>query len=449
MFNRIVAISTVVAALIFAVQTSAQRTITIDDAISLSLKHNKSVQVARLAIQKADARVAEALGSALPTLGVTAGYTRNLQLPVFFLPNFDNPSSGPTPVTIGLNNQYIVQAQAQQLLFNSAVLTGIGASKIYLQAAQAQLAAAEAQAVTDTKKRFYGALLTRELDTIARATLANAEETYRTIGALFKEGLVAEFDQIRTEVALDNIRPLVTDAELAYTNALGALVLQLGLEPTESIVPVGEFSDAAITILAEDEATRRALQYNYELKALDYQVRVTKEFIDINRSDYFPTLALFGMWQNQGQSETFSNWVSASSSAVGLNFSINIFNGFRTQAKVEQSSVDYLTIQQQYAQLSDFTRFQVRTGLNTLKSARLRIEALRATVRQAERGLEISRIRYNEGTGNLLEISDAETALARARVNRVQALHDYVVAVADYERVVGLVNPQYITPVKD
>lgn len=449
MFSRIVTVIAIAAASFSAVPAMAQRTITLDDAISISLKQNKIVQVARLGVDKANAQVAEALGSALPTLGVTAGYTRNLQLPVFFLPNFDNPSSGPTAVTIGLKNQYQVQAQAQQLLFNSAVLTGIGASKIYRQAAQAQLAAAEAQAVTETKKRFYGALLTRELDTIARATLANAEETYRTIGALFKEGLVAEFDQIRTEVALDNIRPLVTDAQLAYSNALGALVVQLGLDPTDSIVPVGEFSDVAVTTLAQDEATRRALQSNYELKALDYQVRVLKEFIDISRSDYYPTVSLFGMWQNQGQSESFSNWISASSSAVGVNFSLNIFNGFRTKAKVEQSSVDYLTIQQQYAQLTDFTRFQVRTTLNTLLSARLRIDAQKSTVRQAERGLEISRIRYSEGTGNLLEISDAETALARARVNRVQALHDYVVAVAEYERILGFVNPQYLTPVQD
>lgn len=449
MFSRIVAIIAIVSAVFCAAPLMAQRTITLDDAIAITLKQNKSVQVARLGVDKAKAQITEAFGNILPTLGVTAGYTRNLQSPVFFLPNFQDPSQGPTAVAIALKNQYQVQAQASQILFNSAVFTGLGATKIYRQAAEAQLIAAEAQAVTDTKKRFYGALLARELDTIARATLANAEETYRTIGALFKEGLVAEFDQIRTEVALDNIRPLVTDAKLTYANAVGALIVQLGLEPNDSITPVGEFSDADIPTLAQDEATSRALVNNYELKALDYQVRVLKELIDVSRSDYFPTLALFGLVQNQGQSDTFSDWVSATSSAVGVNFSLNLFNGFRTQAKVEQSSIDYQSLQQQYALLSDFTRFQVRTSLNTLQSARLRIDAQRATVRQAERGLEIGRIRYTEGTGNLLEISDAETALARARVNRVQALHDYVVAIADYERVLGLVNPQYLTPVKD
>lgn len=449
MFSRIVTQVAIIAAVFSAVPSLAQRSITLDDAIAITLKQNKSVQVARLNVDKAKAQVSEALGNALPSLGVTAGYTRNLQSPVFFLPNFEDPSKGPTAVAIALKNQYQVQAQATQIIFNSAVFTGIGASKLYRQAAEAQLVAAEAQAITDTKKRFYDALLTRELDTIARATLANAEETSRTIAALFKEGLVAEFDQIRSEVALDNIRPLVTDAELAYSNAVGALVVQLGLEPNDSITPVGEFTDAEITTLSHDAATQRALQANYELKALDYQMRVMKEFIDVNRSDYYPTISLFGLVQNQGQSNTFSDWVSATSSAVGLNFSINLFNGFKTKSKVEQSSVDYLSMQQRLAQLSDFTRFQVRTSISTLQSARLRIVAQRSTIRQAERGLEISRIRYNEGTGSLLEISDAETALARARVNRVQSLHDYVVAIAEYERVVGLVNPGYLTPIQD
>ena len=48
------------------------------------------VQIARLAVDKADAQVNEPLGNALPTLNLNAQYNRNIQVPVFFVPNFQN-----------------------------------------------------------------------------------------------------------------------------------------------------------------------------------------------------------------------------------------------------------------------------------------------------------------------------------------------------------------------
>lgn len=424
---------------------AAPRQLTLDDAITIALRENKKVQIARLGVEKAKSQVREAFGNALPSLDLTAQFNRNTQVPIFFIPNFEDPSAGLTPIRVGLNNQYFVTAQARQILFNSAVFTGIGASKIYEDAAEKQLTAAIAEAVTETKKRFYGALLAKELGTIARATLANTEETLRTIEALFREGLVAEYDLIRVQVALDNVKPAVTDADALYQNAVGALTAHLGLPQSEELEPVGSFAEPAGDLPTEDAAIVDALKNNYEIIAVEEQVNVSREFVDVYRGDYFPTLALIGQWQNQGQSDTFSNWLQATTSFVGLNFSVNLFNGLKSQSKIEQASIDHQTASTQLQQLKDYVRLQVRMSMNTVKSARLRIDAQQSTVRQAERGLEIARIRYSEGTGSLLEISDAESALARARVNRIQALHDYAAAVADVEKVTGRVDPKYTT----
>jgi outer membrane protein TolC len=64
-------------------------------------------------------------------------------------------------------------------------------------------------------------------------------------------------------------------------------------------------------------------------------------------------------------------------------------------------------------------------------------------VSQATRGYDISKIRYTEGTGSLLEITDAETSLAQARVNEINALLDYHVKRADFDRVTGVIDEKY------
>lgn len=426
-----------------SVASAAPRSLTMDEAIDLALKNNKEVEASKIGIEKAEARVLEAIGNALPTLSLSAVYQRNIQVPVFFIPNFEDPSKGLSPVRVGLNNQYNVGFQASQILFNSAVFTGIGASKIYEHAAKEQANAVIAKVITDTKKSFYMALLAREFASIARASLKNGEENLATIKLLFNEGLVAEFDAIRAEVGVENIRPFLTQAEAGYKNAVSALQTQMGVGLAEEYEPSGRFDTTLPDIPAEEEAMLRAARENFDVRALELQEKVMDEFVTIYRSDYFPTLALYGNWTNQGQSDTFNGFVSATSSAVGLNLSINLFNGMKSQAKVEQAQADRNTVSVQVQQVRDGIRLQVRAVLNNITSAKQRISAQQRTVDQAQRGYDIALIRYREGTGSLLEINDADLALSQARNNKIQALHDFYAAKADLDRLLANLDQKY------
>lgn len=438
-----IALATVMG-IVYTTLQAATINVTLDEAIDLAVRNNKEVASARLGINKAEAQVAEALGNALPTLNLSAVYQRNVQVPVFFIPNFQDPNAGLQAIRVGLKNQYNVGFQASQILFNSAVFTGIGASRIYEDAAKEQANATTAKVVTDTKKAFYGALLAREFAAISNASLKNGEDNLATIQLLFKEGLVAEFDAIRAEVGVENIRPLVTQAEAAYRNAVSALQTQMGVGLADTYVPVGQFDATLPDIPDEDVAITRAMKENFDLKALELQVKVAGEFVTISRSDYYPTLALYGNWTNQGQSDNFNSFLSATSSGVGLNLSMNLFNGMRSSARVEQSRADEQMLRTAVQQARDGVRLQVRAILNNITSARQRITAQQRTVDQAQRGYEIAQVRYREGAGSLLEISDADLALSRARTNSVQALHDFYNAKADLDRALANIDRKYI-----
>ncbi len=417
------------------------RPMSLDEAISVALKQNKDITIARLAISKASSRVTEALGNALPSVAVNAGYNYNVQLPVFFFPN---PQTGQVaPIRFGLTNAYNVNAQVQQILFNSAVFTGIGASKIYEDAAEAAFDAKVAEVVAETKKHYYRALAASGFVSVAEATFNNVLETRKTITALFNEGLVAEFDKIRADVAVANTEPVLIDARAGANNALAALQTYLALDLTDTLQLSRDGLDTPVDPPAENAALQQAMEQNLDLRALALQVKVAKEFVSISQSDYYPTIAAFGQWQNQGQSETLSNWFSASSTVVGLNFTMTLFNGLRTSSRVEQASIEYKTAQQRYEQVLQLLKLQVRASLNDVRSAKLRIEAQKSSVSQANRGYDIAKIRYTEGTGSLLEITDAETALAQASVNEINALLDYYVKRADFDRVTGIIDEKY------
>jgi len=447
MFNltRVKAVVAILIGLVVGMPIQAATiNITLDEAVDLAVRNNREVASARHGIEKAQAQVAEALGNALPTLNLSAVYQRNVQVPVFFIPNFQDPNAGLQAIRVGLKNQYNVGFQASQILFNSAVFTGIGASRIYEQAASEQANATIAKVITDTKKAFYGALLAREFAGISLASLKNGEENLATIKLLFAEGLVAEFDAIRAEVGVENIRPLVTQANAAYQNAVSALQTQMGVGLADTYTPVGTFDALLPDIPDEELAMAKALKDNFDLKALELQVQVAGEFVTVARSDYYPTLALYGNWTNQGQSDNFSNVLSATSSGVGLNLSMNLFNGMRSTARVEQAKADEQVLRTAVQQARDGIRLQVRAILNNIASARQRIAAQQRTVEQAQRGYDIAQVRYREGAGSLLEISDADLALSRARTNSVQALHDFYAAKADLDRALANIDRKHI-----
>jgi outer membrane protein TolC len=426
--------------------TAGTRDLSLDEAIEIALKQNKNILVAKLSVQKAESQVTEAYGSAMPSVSFNAGFNHNIQLPVFFFPS---PITGEVaPLRIGQTNVYSMTAQVQQVLFNGAVFTAVQSSKLYTDAATAQLDAAVAEVVTETKKKYYQAIAASAYFNVAQSTLDNVKKTRETISALFAEGLVAEFDKIRADVAVANVEPIVIEAASGKYAAQAALQTYLSLDMSDTLVVSADLLPEIEDAPNPDDALVKALEANYDLKALNLQIEVAKKMIDIQASDYYPTLAAFGQWQQQGQSDNLNDWRSATSSLVGLNFSMNLFNGLRTKAKVEQSELDVATALQRKSQISDLIKLQTRTIINQLSSAKARITAQASTVSQAQRGFDISQIRYKEGTGSLLEISDAETALSRAQVNEISARLDYHTTKADYDRVTGQIDERYRRMVK-
>src|SRR3989304_6140572 len=85
----------------YAQEPKAQR-LTLQDAVRTAMEKNSDLRNARLEVDRADARVQEAWGYALPTVNLSSRYTRTLQKPVFFLPDFSDINSGRiVPVAIG------------------------------------------------------------------------------------------------------------------------------------------------------------------------------------------------------------------------------------------------------------------------------------------------------------------------------------------------------------
>lgn len=448
-----------------------QTQIALEEAIQIALKNNREIEISKMEVKKADAAVSEAFGYALPSLDITGSFTHFLEKPKTSFPDFGAMLNNSTysvlfdegiiprddnkylPMDFKLQtfaqaNNFQAEAQVTQILFNSAVFTGIGASQIYKNLAVENLKGTISKTILDIKTAYYGVLLTRDLYNIAKSRFANANDHLNNIKAMRAQGLVSEFAEMQVEVMVENIRPILSQLENANTDATNGLKILLNFPQDQNIDVTGEMVYEEEELPSIDELIIEAKKSNLTLSTLKIKNQLDHEYTSIDRGGYWPTLAAFGNYTYAGSGEEwkFNNYSSA---IVGLSFSMNLFQGGRTQNKVEQDIIVSKQTEEQIKSLTDATELQVNSKLNDLTRIKKQIDAMKRNVSLAERAYKIADDRYKEGEGSELEVKDADVSLSESRINFTNAVHDYLVAKAALYNLVGRVDEQYYDFVSD
>ncbi|MBS4034020.1 MAG: TolC family protein [Ignavibacterium sp.] len=453
----------------FAFRASAQsRVLTLDDAIHLALENNTDIKISLMNTERSRAAVREAFGYALPSLDLSANFAHFLKKPKMPFPDFEALLTNATysilfdegvlprddnkfkPMQTQLQsfaqtNNYEASLTLTQILFSSTVFRGIGASQIYYDLSVAELRNTIGKTKLNVERAFYGSLLMKEMLGITRASFENAQENLSNVNALFDQGLVSDFDRMQAEVQVENIRPTLMQMENMLATTLNDLKLVLGIDQSLDIDVTGEFVYRPEELSDEADMIDFALTNNHGLQSLKLKMNVDEEFIALDLSEYWPTLAAFGNYTYAGSSDKwdFQNYNSAT---VGISFSMNLWKGHQTRNRVQQATITYKQTEQQLEQLRDYITNQVKAKMLELKRVQSLVEAQERNVNLASRAYDIATIRYKEGTGSQLEVQNADVALKQARINRIQSIHSYIITKYELEQILGRINSEYIDP---
>jgi outer membrane protein TolC len=243
---------------------------------------------------------------------------------------------------------------------------------------------------------------------------------------------------------------MVIQSETNYDLAVDALRNTIGLPSSEPITVEGDltFQPYDPAILSSPESL--LVEANPSLRALRLQRDVNQAFVSAERSNYLPTLVAFGNYQYQTQKNTLriSTADFIPSSMVGLQLSLNIFQGFQTNARVDQARIEVLKSESQLVTVENNMRTALRASLGTLDQSQKRLAAQEKNVETAERGYKIVTARFLASAATQLEVNDAQLALTQAKVNRIQAVYDYLVASADLDLLLGRA-PEFVKETKE
>lgn len=416
--------------------------LTLDSAVALGLSQNRDVMIAEKERYKADAQVNEAWSGAMPQLSATGLYTRNIKLPVLFLPpnTAFNPGSSTETLELGSTNSYLLGASLSQVLYSRKVGVALDIAHTYHDFAEEGYRATAQDVTLAVKRAFYAVLLARELAGANREGLDVVRSNVENVRLQYAHGNAAEYDLLRAEVELANTEPLLISAENALLLAQNALKNVLAVPMETEIDVAGDFTFDEVSADVIANAGRNAISTNPGILQLAFQEDMLEKNISIERAGYFPTLSLVGSYQYQTQDNTFAfrNYLWATSLNVGLEVSIPLFDGFRTGARTEQAIIDHEKAHYARLKAEEGLRIQVQAGELRMAEAKKRIAGQEQTIAQAEKAVKIAQVRYRSGVGTQLELMDSQVAMTRARATKAQAVYDFLIAKAEWENSSGI-----------
>lgn len=407
--------------------------INLDQALEIALSENPTVKVADKEIKRYEYARKERAGGLLPTVSLVGTYSRILQKQTMVL--------GDQSIRIGTDNSWVGGVNLSLPIVAPALWKTVQLSEKDVELAVESARSSRISLVYQVRKAYYDLLLAQDSHKALLTGYKNSELNAGNITNKFNQGLVSEYDKLRADVQLKSLIPNLTAAENAVSLATMQLKVLMGLDVDERISFTGSLSDFEhemgrdLSYLSDGSA----LNDNADLRQLDIQTEQLELVRAINKASMLPSLSLSGYYQWTSMNNNFrvGHYQWNPYSGVGLTLSIPLFEGRAKVNRDKQNQINIENIKLQRENLVRNLELSVNNSLNNIQRAVNQVSSNRENIIRAEKAYEISRIRYDVGSGTFIELNDSELTLTQTRLAYNQSVYDYLTARAELERTLG------------
>jgi len=402
--------------------------LTLAQVVDRALCNNPQTRAAWSSARAQGAQVGVARGAFLPSLNASISASGNR--------SEGAPGMAPNSVSNFL--------QGSAGLSAGYVLFDFGARDAALQAALESLTASNYTLDVTLQRVFLSAVQAYYNLFVARAAIDAAlvaersgEEALKAATARNNAGTATPADRLQAQTAYSQAMLNRIQAQGNARSAEGVLANAIGLDagrPVQLVLPDTRVPDQHFdSNLDAMIATARKLRP--DLAAAEAQVRAAQANVDAARASGKPTVSLSA--NINATDSTLATGNPGNSQALGITLSIPLFSGYaptyrteaaRAQAENQQAQRDTLALQ------VALDVWQAHAALVTNVQAVRTSADLVASATESER---LASGRYRAGVGSILDVLTAQSALAAARQQNIQAQYNFHIAKAALARAMG------------
>lgn len=416
-----------------------------NDVADKAMKTSPSVASADAQVAEASARLDQAFAAYFPRVSVGASYTRlsRVEMPDFseLLPSA--PTGGP-----GFEFPQVLD----QVAFNVGLEVPI--SDYILRLTQGYAAAsdsvesrelaAEAERIkirAQAKAAYFNWIRAQGRAVVSGMGVALSRRHLQDAELSFAAGVIAGADVARLKATVAQSRHLLNTA-LALERVVAMQLRRIMHVPLDTKLAIGV--DVMADPPPKQKRTLPALialadKHRLDLRALEKQRDTFENLEDTTKAGYAPRLSAFanGLYARPNPrvfpaQERFDfTWEAG----VRLTWTIN--DTFQTLGAVAEAEAKTAQVEEQLRALEDGVIVAVTQSYSDLDISRSAIEAAKTREEAAKKSLDARRKLFRGGRATATDIIDAERELIEARLQRVDAHVDLLVARANLEQAVG------------
>ena len=442
-----------------AQNTVPVKTLTFEQALEITngnshvLKQNQYLQKEK----KQDVKAAK--GLYLPKVGISASYMRmsdNLHLdltpvrdaitPLYqTLGNYGNFSlPDPTPIRqkllSGLNDVEngdwdrmiqkkefgLVAATMQWPIYTGGKIAA--ANKVAeIQKGEADEVARQKQGelMSELTERYFGLCLARQAVMIRQDVLDGMNKHLDDAIKMEKQGMIANADVLHARVFQAQAEREFSKAkrtqEIVNQSLLNTLAMEeeITLEPSSRLFYLD-------TIEPLDYFIKNARQNNPLLQQVNSKKRLVMQNYKVEKSEYFPAIALEGMYNivDKDLSPYTPDWT------VGIGLNWTLFDGAARYRKVKAAALKTDQVEEVEQKAQSDIETMINKLYQELNMYREQLVELESSKTFTDEYLRVREKAFHEEMSNATEVVDARLAQSQVRIERLQAMYGYDLALA-------------------
>lgn len=274
-------------------------------------------------------------------------------------------------------------------------------------------------------ERYFGMVLAEQSLSVREEVKRTMQLHYQDADKLQKQGQIAN-------VELLNSKLFLADAEREFQKSVRQKSI-LNEALLNTLAEQGSFEIHPVTNLFYLDSIEQvsyfyalALQKSPLLAQVNKKKELANEGFKAEKSGQFPTIALTGMYDiaNKDLSPYLPGYM------VGLGMKWNLFEGSSQNKKIKALSYQKLQVEDFYQKTSSDIRTAINKYYQELSMYREQLQMLDASSALAREYFRVRNKAFTEGMATSAQVADASLLMAKAKIDRLQAMYGYDVSLS-------------------
>ena len=408
---------------------------TLEKSISQALENSYKIRARDERIEQANNVKKQARADFLPKLGTTYSYTKLSEPPI----SRASLLGTGIPLTVGTEDNFRWTWFLRQPLFTGfALISSYRLAELGIDQSRLESDLEKLDLVLRVKEAYFNILGADKAVQVAETTVESLSQTVKVARSFFEVGMIPINDVLKAEVELASAEQSLVRAKNAAETTRSSFNTIL-VRPVNAPVEVEDILVYKPEAGEYDAFEKKALENRPEIKVLDVNILQTDQQIRLAKSKYYPEISLTYQYISEGDdaSVSGSQYVDANHWEVLAVANWTFWEWGKTYfAGREKESVKRQLVETK-ADVEDGIRLQVKQAVLDLDSSAKNIPNTQKGVESGEENLRVNAERYKAQVSTITDLLDAQTLLARARLDYYRALYDHNLAKARLDRAVG------------